>query len=136
MCSPCLSIKVNSYLSDKGICGVSVFILEWDLKQNVTPDCYCGTPLSFCLLVSVCPSVSPSLSPSAPYHSHSLLPVISSPYLLPFSYYSSFSPCFLLLPLSPLLSRSHISLPPSVLRTLLFITIKQCRSMRLRDGWS
>ncbi len=47
-----------------------------------------------------------------------------------------FSLCFLLLPLSPLLSRSQISLPPSVLQTLLFITIKQCGSMRLRDGWS
>lgn len=110
VCSPCLSVKVYSYLFDKGICGVSVFILEWDLKQSVMPDCYCGTPLSFCLLVSVCPSVSPSLSPSAPYHSHSLLPVISSPYLLPFSYYSSF---LSLLPpapaLTPFISLSNFS---------------------------
>jgi len=80
---------------------VCVFILEWDLKLSVTPDCYCGTPLSFCLLVSVCPSVSPSLFPSAPYHSHSLLPLISSPYLLSFSYYSLF---LSLLPPAPALT--------------------------------
>lgn len=122
VCACVFPLKVIAICSIKGyVLCVCAFILEWNLKQNVTADCYCGTPLSFCLLVSVCPSVSPSLSPSAPYHSHPLLPVILSPYLRPFSYYSSF---LSLLPPAPALTsfislslHSQISLPPSVVRT-------------------
>lgn len=86
-------LKVTVICLEKGymVC-VCVFILVWDLKQSVWRNArlLLWHPSHFlftCLCLSICLS---SLSPSAPHHSHSLMSVISSPYLLPFSYYSLF----------------------------------------------
>lgn len=143
MFSPCLSIKGYSYLFGKGIYGVCVFRLVWDLKQSVWRNArlllwHPSLFLFTCLCLSICLSFSfslcpPSLTPSNVCHFYSLSSSILLLFLVSLlaSSFSHSHPFYLALKFLCLCQSRE---------PFLFITIKRRGSMRLQEqessnGW-